>query len=138
MSRFLEPLDVTTEDGLVWTVNEPMDYEVGSLGSGEKIEVPKGQKTDFGSVPQALWWLISPIGLATRAYVLHDYLYTTQPYTRLKSDQILLEALGVLGVNSIKKWLIFSGVRVGGWYAWESHRKENLARQYQAKIDGNS
>lgn len=125
MSRFLEPLNVTTEDGCIWTVNEPMDYEVGSLGSGEKIEVPVGQKTDFGSVPQALWWLLSPIGLGTRAFVLHDYLYTIQKYTRAKSDAVLLEALGVLGVPWLKREAIYMGVRAGGFAAWNQHKKEN-------------
>lgn len=125
MSRFLEPLDVTTEDGIIWTVKEPMDYEIGNVGSGEKIEVPIGQKTDFGSVPQILWNVLPPIGLATRAFVLHDYLYTAQIYTRLKSDNVLLEAMVVLGVNPVKRWFIYAGVRMGGWSAWNGHKAEN-------------
>lgn len=119
MSRFLDPLDVTTEDGITWTVNEPMDYEVGSVGSGERIVVPVGFKSDFGSVPQLFWNIVSPIGHAARAYVLHDYLYTVQIYTRLKTDNILLEALGVLGVNWLQKWLIYRGVRIGGASHWK-------------------
>lgn len=124
MSRFLEPLYVTTEDGIIWTLHESMDYEVGSLGSGEKIDVPVGTTTDFGSVPQALWWLISPIGLATRPYVLHDYLYQTQIYSRAKSDSILLEALEVVGVKWITRWTTYLGVRSGGWMAWNGHKRE--------------
>ena len=119
MSRFLEPLDVTTEDGVTWTVNEPMDYEVGSVGSGERIEVPKGFLTDFGSVPQLFWNIVPPIGRATRAYVLHDFLYTVQIYDRLKSDNILLEALKVLGVGWFQRWLIYRGVRMGGASHWK-------------------
>lgn len=125
MSRFLEPLDVTTEDGCIWTVNEPMDYEVGSLGSGERIQVPKGQKTDFGSIPRIFWNLISPIGRGTRGYVLHDYLYTVQMYTRSKSDNILLEALEVLGISWITRWTVYLGVRSGGFLAWKAHSEEN-------------
>lgn len=138
MSRFLEPLDVTTEDGCIWTVNEPMDYEVGSLGSGERIVVPKGQRTDFGSIPHLFWNILSPIGKGTRAFVLHDYLYAVQIYTRKKSDDILLEALDVLGVSWITYWTIYLGVRAGGWMAWENHRKDNLAKQYEAKAKGQS
>ena len=118
MSRFLEPLDVTTEDGVTWTVNEPMDYEVGSVGSGERIEVPKGQQTDFGSIPRIFWNIVSPIGQGTRAYVLHDYLYTVQMYGRRKSDDILLEALGVLGVSWFTKYTVYWAVRAGGFVAW--------------------
>src|SRR4051812_49086074 len=99
-----------------------MDYEVGRVGSGEKIVVPVGMTTDFGSVPHVLWWLISPIGPATRAFVLHDYLYQRQIYTRMKSDQILLEAMGVLGVAWGTRWAIFIGVRTGGWMPWNQHK----------------
>lgn len=134
MSRFLEPLDVTTLDGITWTVNEPMDYEVGSVGSGERIEVPKGQTTDFGSIPHIFWNLVSPIGKGTRAYVLHDYLYTVQVYTRKKSDDVLLEALGVLGVSWLTRWAVYIGVRAGGMFAWEQHRRQNLAKKYESKI----
>lgn len=133
MSRFLEPLNVTTEDGAVWTVNEPMDYEVGFIGSGERIIVPKGLKTDFGSIPQILWSILSPIGCATRGFVLHDYLYTSQIYTRKKSDDILLEALEVLGASRIKRWTIYAGVRAGGWVAWNGHAEENKMRMVKSE-----
>lgn len=128
MSRFLEPLNVTTEDGITWTVNEEMDYEVGSVGSVDRIVVPKGFQTDFGSVPQCLWGIISPIGLATRAYVLHDYLYATQTRSRLKSDNVLFEAMGVLDVPGWDRSLVYAGVRAGGWIAWNKHKRENIKR----------
>ena len=124
MSQFLEPLNVTTEDGETWTVNESMDYEVGAVGSGERIIVPKGTLTDFGSVPHFLWSFISPIGKATRAFVLHDYLYQIQIYTRLRSDQILLEAMEVLGVGWLKRHTVYRGVRMGGMFPWNQHTKE--------------
>lgn len=125
MSRFLEPLRVELiDDGDTWQVLEPFDYDIGAPG-GEKIEVPIGTITDFGSVPRPLWGLISPIGRATRAFVLHDYLYQVQTYIRSKSDSILLEALGVLGVGWFKRWTIYLGVRAGGWLAWRTHEKEN-------------
>jgi len=125
MSQFLEPLKVELmNDGDLWMVLEEMDYEVGNVGSGEKIEVPMGMMTDFGSVPKPLWGIISPIGRATRGFVLHDYLYQQQTYTRFKSDNILLEALEVLGLNWFKRWSIYLGVRAGGWVAWNGHTKE--------------
>jgi hypothetical protein len=100
-----------------------MDYDIGFPG-GEKIEVPMGTVTDFGSIPKPLWGIISPIGNATRAFVLHDFLYQVQTYTRFKSDNILLEAMGVLGVNWLKRWTIYLGVRAGGWIPWNQHQKE--------------
>jgi hypothetical protein len=124
MSRFLEPLHVTTEDGRTWTVHEEMDYEVGKMGSGERIVVPEGTKTDFGSIPRMFWWGFSPIGLGTRAYVLHDYLYCVQIYSRAKSDKILLEALGVLGLNWVYRHTIYLAVRSGGWAPWRYRAKQ--------------
>ena len=123
MSRFLEPLKVETFDGLTWTVLEDMDYEVGKFGSGDRIVVRAGTTTDFGSVPRFLWSLISPIGRATRAFVLHDYLYATQPYPRAKCDKILLEALGVLGLPKTYSRVIYLAVRAAGWVPWLQRKK---------------
>lgn len=129
MSGFLDPLDVTTEDGITWTVKQPMDYWTGPEGNRIQIIVPIGQTTDFGSVPQKLWWIISPIGPATRAFVLHDYLYTVQTFTRLRADAILLEAMAVLSVSWLERSIIWLGVRAGGWAAWNKHAKENLEKK---------
>lgn len=124
MSKFLDPLKVElVDDGDLWQVLEPFDYDIGAPG-GEKIEVPMGTFTDFGSVPKALWGIISPIGRATRGFLLHDFCYQVQVYTRSKCDEILLEALGVLGVNFVKRWTIYLGVRTGGWIPWNQHKKE--------------
>ena len=124
MSKFLEPLKVELiDDSYNWRVLEPFDYDIGEVG-GEKIVVPMGTITDFGSVPRLFWNIIPPIGPATRGFVLHDYLYQIQTYTRSKSDSILLEALGVLGIKWFKRWSIYLGVRSGGWLAWNSHTKE--------------
>jgi len=131
MSHFLEKLNVTTENGKIWTLHEPMDYEIGRLGSGQKIEVPEGFQTDFGSVPQCFWWLVSPIGLATRAFVIHDWLYHTQELSRALSDSVLLEAMGVLGVPWWKRVIIYDAVRAFGWIPWRKTAKE------KAKCSGN-
>jgi hypothetical protein len=125
MSKFLEPLKVELiGDGDTWKVLESFDYDIGQPG-GEKITVPEGTLTDFGSIPRPLWGIISPIGNATRAFVLHDYNYQSQVYTRFKCDNILLESMGVLNVGKLKRIAIYLGVRCGGWVAWSIHKKEN-------------
>lgn len=130
MSSFTEPLVVTPlPDGRMWRLEKPFTYDVGELGGPDSIVVPQGFITDFGSVPQALWWIVSPIGKALGGYVLHDYLYATQTRSRLVSDAILLEALEVLGVNRFQRWLIFRGVRLGGWVAWGKNRKANERKE---------
>lgn len=125
MGHFLSELTITPlDDGIHWRVDSPFDYDVGEVG-GEKIQVPVGFLTDLGSVPQLFWNIIPPIGKPLRGYVLHDFLYATQLYTRSKSDEILLEAMGVAGVSFIKRWTIYLGVRAGGWVSWYKHFEEN-------------
>lgn len=125
MSSFTSPLTVTPlADGKTWKLVTPFVYDVGELGGTDSISVPAGFETDFGSVPQIFWGIVSPIGKALGGYVLHDYLYATQERTRLVSDAILLEALEVIGVNWFQRWLIYRGVRVGGWVAWRKNKKK--------------
>ena len=125
MSGFLNPLKVELlDDGVTWKTLESFDYDIGEVG-GQKIIVPAGTLTDFGSVPQLFWNIISPIGKATRPYVLHDHLYKRQQFSRAMSDFVLLEALDVVGVNFVKRQSIYYGVRCGGWVAWSKHKKDN-------------
>lgn len=129
MAGFLNHLDVRLlEDGKTWKTLEAFDYDIGKIG-GQKIIVPAGTLTDFGSVPQVLWSLISPIGKATRPFVLHDFLYKKQQFSRAFSDFILLEALGVVGEPWLKRRAIYYGVRSGGWIAWSAHKKANEAKK---------
>jgi hypothetical protein len=122
MGHFLSDLNIhPMDDGINWKVIDPFDYDIGEVG-GEKIEVPSGFLTDLGSVPQIFWNLIPPIGKPLRAYVLHDWLYFRQLYTRSKSDWVLFEAMGVAGVNFFKRWTIYLAVRSGGWVAWNKNK----------------
>ena len=125
MGNFLSELSITPlDDGIYWRVNATFEYHVGDAKSQEKIEVPIGFLTDLGSVPRLFWNIIPPIGKPLRAYVLHDFLYATQIYTRSKSDEILMEAMGVAGVSFFERWAIFLGVRSDGWKAWKEHARE--------------
>lgn len=126
MSGFLNPIRAEdAEDGYHRTLLEDIAYHVGGLQSTDKIVVPKGFVTDGGSVPRPLWGIVSPWGKASKPYILHDWLYHTQDRTRLVSDAILLEAMEVVGVNGFQRFLIYSGVRIGGWVAWKEHKREN-------------
>lgn len=132
MSQFTTPLELEFIDGRTWKVTEPFVYDVGALGSWETISVPAGFVTDFASIPRGLWNLLPPTGLYAKAAVLHDYLYrggTTmyfdhdKPVTRARADAIFYEAMGVLGVMWWSKWLVYAGVRLGGWPTWHHYHK---------------
>ena len=88
---------------------------------GEKIIVPAGYVTDFASVPRLFWTFgIDPFGKPARAAIVHDYLFSTggriknPPYTRDQANRIFYDAMGVLGVNKIKRWLMWKAVCIGG------------------------
>lgn len=129
MSSFTTPLRYEVmDDGLHWKILEEFDYERGKLGSGDIIRVPAGFVTDGASVPRIFWNIFPPVGKYGKAAVLHDFLYWEQAYTRLEADNLLLEAMDALGVDWLTQLLIFRGVRLGGWVAWNQHKRENAAR----------
>ncbi len=64
--------------------------------------------------------LITPYGKPGKAAVLHDYLYHTKQVSRAMADLILFEAMLVNKTKPWKAWLIYEGVKLGGWLAWKS------------------
>lgn len=113
-----------------WVVQANLTYEVGAVGSGVMIVVPTGTITDFASIPRLFWRLYPPDGPWLKAAVVHDHLYKSRgnvlrvghpcKFTRAESDDILREAMAVLGVGKVERLAIYSGVRVGGWKGWGS------------------
>jgi len=79
------------------------------------ITVPAGFVTDFASIPQCLWGYIAPTSPQIRdAAVVHDFLYTTKPVTRLCADAILREAMKALGASIVERNVVYYAVRLGG------------------------
>ena len=99
-----------------------MRYEVGELGSGVFVDVPIGFDTDGASIPRFLWAILPTWGRYSRAAVVHDYLYrmlresTPHPAapSRKKADGIFLEAMAVLGVSRLVRYVIWGPVRLFG------------------------
>ncbi|MCX5786198.1 MAG: DUF1353 domain-containing protein [Elusimicrobia bacterium] len=52
------------------------------------------------------------------AAVIHDFLYWTQKRSRRESDDIFLEAMGVLKVSPFQKLPLYWAVRSFGWWVW--------------------
>lgn len=109
------------------------ELEILALLVAKKIMV-----SDLGSTPQVAWSLgYLPNGPESKAFYLHDYGYvmrgqnighrynadgsvTPVSYTRKQVDDLLLEAMGVLGCDPGKSRLIYDAVRLGGAKAWGS------------------
>lgn len=122
MAQFLDSLCITEiDDSLFEVCDHPFRYasDIGGL-----ITVNIGFRTDFASVPR-LGIIYAMLGnYAHQPAVIHDYLYATAITDRKTADNILLEAMSVIGLPWWRMWPIFAGVRMGGWHAWNQHRKE--------------
>lgn len=96
-------------------------------------QVPPGFVTDGASIPRVLWPMIGhPFeSEIIRGAMIHDYYYAKWAGTgadganeaRLRgiADQVLRAALLADGVQPWRAGLIYRGVRLGGWHAWNRH-----------------
>tara|TARA_R110000796_G_scaffold70457_2_gene160286 strand:- start:1927 stop:2340 length:414 start_codon:yes stop_codon:yes gene_type:complete len=60
------------------------------LSNNEVITIPKGFEWDLASVPQIFHNIIRPNGVDDIAYLIHDYLYQNNLFTRRFSDKEML------------------------------------------------
>jgi hypothetical protein len=106
-----------------WMLKNDFIYYDG----GQKIEIKAGFVHDLASVPRILNIFFRKHGNHSKAAIVHDYLYENQGlvsqfkrYTRAQSDEIFYQAMLECGVNKFKAWLMWAGVRSGGYFAWKS------------------
>ena len=94
-----------------WELTKKLVY----MYQGEPLEVPAGTQTDFASIPRALRWRFNINGKTRRAAVLHDHLYGTKWKTRKQCDAVFKSAMRDCGVSRYNAWVMWAGVRAGGW-----------------------
>ena len=115
-----------------WEIVKDFHYSL----NGEDYVIPKGFKFDGASVPKFLAQFLSPVGLLLIGGLIHDYGY--------KYETLLLRNGKTIG-NNDQKWrdqtfrdinievngfyllnyLAYWALRVGGFVAWNKHRKVN-------------
>ena len=115
-----------------WEIVKDFRYSL----NGEDYIIPKGFKFDGASVPKFLAQFLSPVGLLLIGGLIHDYGY--------KYETLLLRNGKTIG-NKDQKWmdqtfrdinievngfyllnyLAYWALRVGGFVAWNKHRKVN-------------
>ena len=102
-----------------WRVCQPFRFYLGGKDTDRWVYVPAGYLTDGASVPRLCWSIIPPWGSYGQAAVVHDivceYLSITvngqpHPITRKECDDILLEAMTVLGVQKFLRDAIYGAV----------------------------
>lgn len=116
-------LDESKNEGKdVWRVLEGFKYYLDDPTSDYAI-VPHGFITDMASIPRLFWSWLPPTGQYGQAAVLHDYLCETAliqnskeqtfyQISRKQADDILLEAMKVIGVNRFVSYVIYGAVRL--------------------------
>jgi hypothetical protein len=117
---FLTSLQVEQVDDDDWRLISPLNY--WSALKSLFYEVPKGFVTDFASVPRLpfIYWFMG--GKAEAPAVLHDWMYRTgsEGVSRADADAILYEAVKSAGYWRARAWLMWAGVRIGGYWSFES------------------
>jgi hypothetical protein len=119
VSSFTAPLVVRIEQGErdgrgLATLLAPFDYHVGTYPSADVITVPTGFETDFCSIPRLLMPFFPILGRAAKAAVVHDWLIVQGKRPRREADGVFREAMGVLDVPPLRRWLMWAGVRIWG------------------------
>ena len=107
-----------------YRLEAPLRYVTGD---GWRIEVLPGWYTDGASIPRLLRWYADPFGGPyAAAAVLHDALYRSQLLTRVESDQVFRAAMIDAGVRRAQAWVLWAGVRIGGWMAWSAKEPDQV------------
>lgn len=116
-----------------WTIAKDFHYKL----RGVEYVIPKGFTFDGASVPKFLASFLSPVGVLLIGGLIHDYAYK---YSALKpknsKDPLLLlnqhEADKIfrdinIEVNGFHflNYLAYWALRIGGFVAWNGHRKRN-------------
>lgn len=87
----------------------PFTYEVGHLGSGDKVTVPSGYNTDLASIPWFARPFIPIAGRMAKPALVHDWLVEQNDP---RANEIFDEALKVAGVGNPTRWLMVTAVRI--------------------------
>ena len=121
-----------------WELVQDWKYNL----DGTEYVIPKGFTFDGASIPKFLHPFFSPVGVLLMGGLVHDYAYKYQ--TLLMKNK--KETLGIISqkradeifrdininVNGfyLMNYLAYWSLRIGGFVAWNGHRKRN------AKIKG--
>lgn len=147
----LRPIPIPTRNRpvlmriLVWFFEvrrwELVDSWYFKLDNAVQIVINRGFIFDGASIPRPLWALLSPVGLLLIPGLIHDYGYKYDLLWQVKEDGTIATYLEKSGrkhwddlfrsvgkqVNgfSFIDTLAWSGLRLGGCFAWNKHRKKD-------------
>lgn len=112
----------------VWVLETPVTFTVTRDGLDHALVIGRQAMTDLASAPWFLHWLLSPQSFPwINAAVIHDHGYAGLAKTRAEADRWWREAVLADGGTRLQAWVTWAGLRVGGFLAWRSNRR-NLRR----------
>ena len=116
-----------------WILKEDWKYNI----DGTEYVIPAGVQFDGASIPKFLRTFFSPVGVLLIGGLVHDYAYkyktllkknkkdTMGEITQKKADEIFRDiniiVNGFYSMNRLAYW----SLRLGGFVAWNGHRKRN-------------
>ena len=116
-----------------WKVTKDFHYAI----DGTDYVIPAGFQFDGASIPKFLRTFFSPVGVLLIGGLIHDYAYkyktlleknkkkTMGELTQKKADEIFRDInINVNGFYSMN-YLAYWSLRLGGFVAWNGHRKRN-------------
>ena len=124
-----------------WAVAEDWKFSLQMDGQKTAIQymIPKGFITDGASIPKFLRSWVSVTGVLLAGGLIHDYGYkmatlrlaTKKPKAITTKDQKWMDELFRdinIDVNGffLLNWAAYIALRLGGWLAWNGHRKRNV------------
>ena len=116
-----------------WELIEDWKYNL----DGKEYIIPKGFQFDGASIPKFLRTFFSPVGVLLIGGLVHDYMYK---YTHCKpvsakgallvvdqkrADQIFRDINIVVNGFYTMNYLAYWSLRIGGFVAWNGHRKRD-------------
>lgn len=135
VSSYTRPPQLTRIGKRLWRVDVGFEYYIGRKDSGFVVKIEDGFMTDLASIPRAFRWLLPPDGVYTsgvivrllkvfgvavwdwryaHAAIVHDFLYTNAIATKRIADVVFYEAMGVSGVYSWLRFVMYNAVKIGG------------------------
>ena len=120
-----------------WEIAKDCEYEINK----QKFVIPAGFKFDGASIPKFLHTFLSPVGVLLLGGLVHDYAYkyetllcknkkdTIGVITQKKADQIFRDINIEINGFYLMNYLAYWSLRLGGFMAWNKHRKVNAKIQ---------
>ena len=110
----LERIDAST-----YKLNSRLTYE----NEKYKVTIKQGLVTDGASIPRIFWSLVGcpTSGKYVGSALIHDGLYCSEIISRKEADELFLDMLKDNGVCTIKRYIMFAAVRIGGYFVWKKH-----------------